>query len=95
MIMRRVPKDLQVYNPDTPFSSAPDEIVPYDEGRSRVERGFADLAKHGKAIRMRRGAIVLRASSLECRKDLVETFNWQGRWLTRSAPESFSNEEAS
>jgi hypothetical protein len=77
--MRRAPKELQVYEPDTPFSAPPDGIVPYEEGRRRVESGLADSAKHGKAIRMRRGAQVLRAGSLECKKELIETFAWKGR----------------
>jgi hypothetical protein len=68
--MRRAPIELQVYNPDTPFSAAPDEIVSYEEGRRRVQCGFADSAKHGRAIRMRRGS-ALRALSAECNAQFV------------------------
>lgn len=65
--MRRAPIQLQVYKPDTPFSAPPDEIVSYEEGRRRVHSGLADSAKHGKAIRMRRGPLATTHESLRLR----------------------------
>ena len=48
-----------------------------------VDAGVA-ISLKGKAIRLRRGT-VLRAGSLECRKSLIDLFDYQGRGLSRGA----------
>jgi len=50
--MRRVPTQLGVYGPNTPFSSPAEEAVSYDEGRRRVDNGEAAFINRGSAIRM-------------------------------------------
>jgi hypothetical protein len=51
-VMRRVPTELGVYGPATPYSAAPDETIPFEEGRRRVENGQASFINRGRAIRM-------------------------------------------
>lgn len=71
---RRVPERIDVYNPETNYTAKPDDVIPYDEARARVERGEADFVKHGKAIRMRRNPSSLRCGSVECNQDFIAKF---------------------
>jgi hypothetical protein len=51
--MRRVPTQLEVYEPETSYKSTPDDVISYEDGLLRVKKGEADFVKHGKAIRIR------------------------------------------
>ena len=68
--MRRVPEFLGVYKPTTAYSSEPDHMIPYEEGRRLVDTGAARFVNHGNAIAMR-GIGGLRAGSPECNQKWV------------------------
>jgi hypothetical protein len=50
--MSHVQKQLEVYEPSTPFNDPPDDHIPYGEGQKMVYSGAATFVKHGKAIRL-------------------------------------------
>jgi hypothetical protein len=83
--MRKNLKVVPVYAANaTPLDPPIDEISP-KEADELVDAGVA-ISLKGRAIRLRRGA-VLRAGSLECKKSLIETFDWVGRGMSRGAQE--------
>ena len=72
--MRRVPEKVDVYESGTNFASPADDRIPYEQGRLLVESGRADFVKHGKAIRLRGSAAIIRAGSAECNRAFVEEY---------------------
>lgn len=76
---KRVPETLEVYEPGRDYKDAPNEVVPYEEGRRRVDAGEASWCKHNRGIRMHRPQPIsksrsgLKAGSIECHETSVAT----------------------
>jgi hypothetical protein len=74
MITSRVEKQIAVYEAGTPSKGVPDSYTSEKEARRLCADGVADRINHGKAIRMRRDAVIIRAGSIECHQDLVAKY---------------------
>lgn len=76
MMTTRVEKQVGVYEPCTASAMPPDFYTSEMEARRMCADGEASRINHGKAIRIRRDATVLRMGSAECNTEWVE--KWYG-----------------
>jgi hypothetical protein len=81
--VRKNLSSIPVYASDATPSDAPIYEISPGEADELVDAGVA-ISLRGRAIRLRRGA-VLRAGSLECKKSLIELFDYQGPGMSRGA----------
>jgi hypothetical protein len=67
-----VPKQVAVYRYNTASGAQADCHIDETDARRVVANGDATRINHGKAIRLRRGVELFRASSPECNKAFVD-----------------------